>query len=40
MDNDKSQEILRLITEKDIAYQRAAALSAQALTEDERNWIR
>ncbi|MFJ7512568.1 excinuclease ABC subunit C [Peribacillus simplex] len=40
MDNEKSQEILRLITEKKIAYQRAVALSAQALTEDERNSIR
>lgn len=40
MDNEKSQEILRLITEQKIAYQRAVALSAQALTEDERNWIR
>jgi hypothetical protein len=40
MDNEKSQEILRLITGKKIAYQRAVALSIQDLTEDERNWIR
>ena len=40
MDNEKSLEILRVITEKEIAYQRAVALSVQALTEDELNWIR
>ncbi|MGW6611780.1 hypothetical protein ACWF7H_29330, partial [Peribacillus butanolivorans] len=40
MDNEKSLEILRVITEKEITYQRAVALSVQALTEDELNWIR
>ena len=40
MDNEKSLEILRVITEREIAYQRAVALSVQALTEDERSWIR
>jgi hypothetical protein len=40
MDNEKSLKILRVITEKEIAYQRAVALSVQALTEEERNWIR
>lgn len=40
MDNEKSLEILRIITEREIAYQRAVALSVQALTVDERSWIR
>ncbi|MBZ5752184.1 excinuclease ABC subunit C [Metabacillus rhizolycopersici] len=48
MSNEFSQEeILRLINQQKIAvhrteinYQRAVALSVQAITEDERNWIR
>ena len=40
MDDEKSLEILRLITGKKIAYQRTVSLSIQALTEDERNWVR
>ncbi|KRF59808.1 hypothetical protein ASG99_27060 [Bacillus sp. Soil768D1] len=48
MDNElSSEEILRLINQQKIAnqrkkidYQRAVALSVQAITEDERNWIR
>jgi len=40
MDNEKSLEILRVITGKEIAYQRAVALSVQVLTEEERTWIR
>lgn len=48
MDNElSSEEILRLINQqkiadqrKKIAYQKAVALSVQAITEDERNWLR
>lgn len=40
MDNEKAKEILRLITEKEIAYHRAVTLSIQTLTTNERNWIR
>ncbi|MGG4266192.1 GIY-YIG nuclease family protein [Peribacillus simplex] len=35
-----SEEILKLITQQKIADQREVALSVQAITEDERNWIR
>ncbi|MCY8940262.1 hypothetical protein, partial [Peribacillus frigoritolerans] len=35
-----SEEILQLINQQKIADQREVALSVQAITEDERNWIR
>lgn len=40
MDNKKSQEILRLISTKEIDYQRAVAQSLNLVTEDERKWMR
>lgn len=40
MDKEKSKEILRIIAEKENSYKKAVTLSVQALTEEERNWIR
>lgn len=39
MDNElSSEEILRLINQQKIDYQKTVALSVQAIKEDELNW--
>ncbi|CAN7768804.1 GIY-YIG nuclease family protein [Paenibacillus sp. LjRoot153] len=40
MDNEKSLEIPRVLSEREISSQRTVALSALTITEDERKWIR